>query len=149
MKSIVAGWAVFLLALVLVGCASGREHKDSATDNVVSIELRLDGQTCKPHVNPEEITARKNRPVVRWDVTDNCNQSEDEAETQLVFQYQQGTPRKWLDPKHAVARTTRTRNREKLVHVAVDRGQPDKSFAEYLIFYNGRKVGDPKVVWGR
>ena len=82
---------------MLAGCASIHGQGDSATDNVVSIELRLDGQTCKPYVNPEDITARKNRPVVRWDITDNCNQSEDEAETQLVFQYQQGTPRKWLD----------------------------------------------------
>ena len=148
MKSM-AAFTGFILVVMLGGCASIHGQGDSATDNVVSIELRLDGQTCKPYVNPEDITARKNRPVVRWDITDNCNQSEDEAETQLVFQYQQGTPRKWLDPKTAAARTTRKHNRGKIVYVAVDRGQPDKVYADYVIYYDGRKIGDPKVVWGR
>jgi hypothetical protein len=148
MKSMMAALAV-LLVIVLGACASVHEHRDRATDNVVRIELRLESQACKPSVTPEDMTATKKRPVVRWDITDNCTQSEEEVETQLVFQYQDNTPRKWLDPRNAVARTTRKNNRGKIVHVARDRGQQYDSYADYVIYYNGRKIGDPKVVWGR
>jgi hypothetical protein len=70
MKSM-AAFTGFLLVVVLGGCASIHGQGDSATDNVVSIELRLDGQTCKPYVNPEDITARKVRPVGAVNRTEN------------------------------------------------------------------------------
>ena len=143
MRASVNASTVFLVTM-FAGCTS---HQLPGTAEV-TIDLRWESERCKAHVKPESVTVTEKQPRVTWTITDNCNQTGDEEkETQLVFRYERNTRRKWLDPENAVARTTRGRQ-GKLMYKAEARGQEIGASAEYVIFYDGYPIADPKVVWG-
>jgi hypothetical protein len=152
MRLRVTGLILFLL--VLVGCARHAPPKSRPSDRVVTLTLKWEAEAtrCKAEVDLQEAKVNVNRPVIRWEVIDNCNQSadqEEEKETQLAFRYQPNTQKKWLRALRPIARTTRKHNRDRIFYFAEDRKQPDGSYADYAILYDGHEIADPKVVWGR
>jgi hypothetical protein len=146
MRASVAGFAVALM-LVPGACARLAHHGGKGTP--VDLKLNLVSGACKATVTPDPVYVSASNPRVTWTVTDACNQTTDEeAETQLVFKYQPHTPKKWLDPEIAVARTKK-HGTGTIKYKAKDRGQAPDSSAKYSIFYDGDQIADPKVVWGR
>jgi hypothetical protein len=132
-----------LLISVLPACTV---FHGSATDNpTVDLKLNWDGKSCKAAVQ-DLIYVSEDGARITWNVTDNCNQTENENETQFVFKYQSQPA--WLEAEEAVARTNKN-GTAKIKYKAKKLGQPDKAEAKYSIFYGGDLIADPKVVWGR
>ena len=98
-RSSVPGSTLLLIA-VLPACTL---FHGSATDNpTVDLELTWDGTSCKAAVQ-DPIYVATDGARITWNVTDNCNQTEKENETQFVFKYQSLAP--WLDAEDPVVRT--------------------------------------------
>ena len=141
MRSSVTGLTLLLIA-VLPACTL---FHGSATDNpTVDLKLTWDGTSCKAAVQ-DPIYVSTDGARITWNVSDNCNQTEKENETQFVFKYQSLPP--WLDAEDPVVRTKKN-GTGKIKYKARKRGQPDKAEAKYSIFYGGELIADPKVVWG-
>jgi hypothetical protein len=144
MRSSVAGLTVILIS-VLAGCTVFRGSWGQGTEVDLSLNWDFTSQSCKAEVQ-EKVYVSKKRPHITWTVTDHCNQTENqERETQFAFQYSE-TP--WLDAGTPIARTKKN-GKDKIKYSAQDRGQPLLAEAKYSIFYNGRQIADPRVVWGK
>src|SRR3954449_10981182 len=84
MTSRVAGLTLLLIG-VLPACTLF--HGSTSDNPTVDLTLNWDGTACKAAV-PEEIHVSKDGARITWNVTDNCNQTERENETQFVFKYE-------------------------------------------------------------
>ena len=141
MRSSVTGLTLLLIA-VLPACTL---FHGSATDNpTVDLKLTWDGTSCKAAVQ-DPIYVSTDGARITWNVTDNCNQTEKENETQFVFKYQSLPP---LAGCRGPGSPNKEERHRKDQDKARKRGQPDKAEAKYSIFYGGELIADPKVVWG-
>ena len=119
----------------------------------VTITLTAAGGNCTAAVDKDRVILYNAGDAVRWTVNDDCatgTNPDEEGETVVIFSYSPNPKLKWLDSfGQAFRARTRRGKPAQIEYRARARGQTKGAEAKYSIYYDGKFLLDPKVVWGK